>query len=406
MDSSFCITNFEDIHVGAQATLRKKFTVGDIDAFARLSGDFNPLHVDDEFISRTRFHRRVVHGILLAASVSSLVGMHLPGPGALWLEQNFEFLVPVLVDDEVEFQLQVQHKSEATRTIVIHVESKNQQGILVMKGQGKVMVLEEHKHPSSPSLSQESPFLKNRLALVTGASRGIGAAIASALGRASASIIVNYRASKEQAEDIANVICQGGGKAIPMHADVSDEAAVKEMVDLAEEVMGQPVDILINNASGSIGQKSFLDSEWDDVERHFNVQVKGAFNCCQAIVPKMIAQGSGQIINIGSIYSWGVPPENLSAYVLTKSALAALTRCLAVELGPKGIRTNMVSPGMTETDLISDVPERMRKVFAMQTPLRRLAAPEDVAGVVLTLCSPTGNFINGSDIPVCGGRVM
>jgi acyl dehydratase len=126
-------------------TLRKEFTASDIDAFAKLSGDFNPIHVDEEFARQTRFRRRIAHGMLSGAYVSTLIGMHLPGPGALWLQQSFEFVAPVFIGDEIEFRLRVEHKSEATRTLLIGVEARNQQGVLVVKGQGKVMVLEKQE---------------------------------------------------------------------------------------------------------------------------------------------------------------------------------------------------------------------------------------------------------------------
>jgi 3-oxoacyl-[acyl-carrier protein] reductase len=145
VDSSSRFADFEALKVGGQVTLRKQFMAADIDAFARLSGDFNPLHVDEEFAKRTRLRRRIAHGMLSAAYISSLVGTHIPGPGALWLHQSFEFLKPIFVSDEVEFLLRVEHKSQATRTLLICVEARNQQGVLVMKGQGKVMVLEEQK---------------------------------------------------------------------------------------------------------------------------------------------------------------------------------------------------------------------------------------------------------------------
>lgn len=145
VDSSSRFADFETLKVGGQVTLRKPFTAADIDAFARLSGDLNPLHVDEEFAKRTRFRRRIAHGMLSAAYISSLVGMHLPGSGALWLHQSFEFLRPVFVSDEVEFLLRIERKSQATRTLLICVEARNQHGVLVMKGQGKVMVLEEQK---------------------------------------------------------------------------------------------------------------------------------------------------------------------------------------------------------------------------------------------------------------------
>jgi 3-oxoacyl-[acyl-carrier protein] reductase len=143
--SSPRFADFETLKVGNQVTLHKQFTAADIDEFARLSGDFNPLHVDEEFAKRTRLRRRIAHGMLSAAYISSLVGTHIPGPGALWLHQSFEFLKPIFVNDEVEFLLRVEHKSQATRTLLICVEARNQQGLLVMKGQGKVMLLEEQE---------------------------------------------------------------------------------------------------------------------------------------------------------------------------------------------------------------------------------------------------------------------
>jgi 3-oxoacyl-[acyl-carrier protein] reductase len=178
------------------------------------------------------------------------------------------------------------------------------------------------------------------------------------------------------------------------------------MVDDAEARFGAPVSVLVNNASGATAQKGLLDLSWDDVLPHFETQIKGALACITAVGAGMAQRGAGHIINIGSTHAWGTPPANLAGYVAAKSALAGLTRCAAVELGPKGVRVNMVSPGMTETDLIADVPERMRKVLAMQVPLRRLALPGDVAAVVAMLVSPAGGFIHGADIPVAGGGAM
>ena len=120
----------------------------------------------------------------------------------------------------------------------------------------------------------------------------------------------------------------------------------------------------------------------------------------------MCEQKSGRIVNIGSSFARNTPPANWSSFLVAKSALHALTRSLAVELGPQGIRVNMVSPGLLETERIEGLPERMQKVQAMQTPLRRLASPSDIAAVVTALCSDAGDFITGTDIPVCGGLQM
>jgi 3-oxoacyl-[acyl-carrier protein] reductase len=120
----------------------------------------------------------------------------------------------------------------------------------------------------------------------------------------------------------------------------------------------------------------------------------------------MIQQKSGRIVNIGSILTWSVPPAQWSAFVVAKTALKALTRSLAAELGPSGVRVNMISPGTTETESTAAIPERLRKLQAMQTPLRRLATPEDIAQTALFLCGEASQFITGADIPVCGGAGM
>lgn len=143
MDSWARLADFRSIKPGDQVTLRKQISAAHVDAFARLSGDFNPLHVDEEFAKQTRLRRRIAHGMLSAAYVSSLIGMRLPGPGALWLQQSFQFLKPIFAGDEVEYLLRVEHKSDATRTLVVHVEARNQESVLVMQGQGTVMALEE-----------------------------------------------------------------------------------------------------------------------------------------------------------------------------------------------------------------------------------------------------------------------
>ncbi len=135
------LTDFADLKVGDEASLCRVFTAADVRAFARLSGDLNPLHVDDEFARLTRFRRRIAHGMLSAAYVSALIGMQLPGPGALWLQQSFDFVAPIFVGDRIEFRLRVEHKSEATRTVIIRMEARNGEGAVVVRGHGKVMVL-------------------------------------------------------------------------------------------------------------------------------------------------------------------------------------------------------------------------------------------------------------------------
>jgi len=391
--------DFNKIQLGEQVSLRREITAELIDAFARLSGDDNPLHMNSQFAQTVGFQRRVAHGMLVASYVSTLVGTQLPGTGALWTQQSFRWRAPVLVGDTVQITLTVTHKSIGTRSLTVELNAVNQHNAIVLDGEGVVIMLEQKQQ------QVDAPF-SERVALITGASRGIGAATALALASAGARVIVNYVNNAMRAEEVCHAITENGGKAIAIQADVTNFDAVQKMASNATSAYGKSADILINNASGAIAGRPFMETDWSEIQSHFDVQIRGAFNVAQAVLPNMISQKSGCIINVGSSASWNVPPANWTGYVISKSALQGMTRSLALDFGPHGIRVNMVSPGMTETDLIADIPERLRKVQSMQIPLRRLGAAEDIAQTILFLCSDAGKYITGADIPVAGGRVM
>jgi 3-oxoacyl-[acyl-carrier protein] reductase len=391
--------DFEKIQPGDEAKFSKVITAEDVEAFAKLSGDRNPLHMDEKFAARTHFQRRVVHGMLVANYVSTLVGMNCPGPGALWSQQNFRWPAPVFIGDRIDLTLRVTHKSTGSRALKIEAKALNQDGKVVMEGEGTVTALEERQQNKEAAIT-------DRVAFVSGGSRGIGAAIAAALAQAGAMVVVNYRSNDAAADELCSTIQTSGGRAFPVRADVTDRASVAAAVERAQKEFNRPVDILVNNAGSLPEPRPFAQMTWDEVQSIIDVHVRGAFHCCQAVIPGMTEQKSGRIINIGSAFAHGTPPVNWSGLLLAKSAMQALTRSMAVELGPLGIRVNMVSPGLVETEAISGLSERLRKVQAMQTPLRRLASPADIAAVVAALCGTAGDFVTGAEIPVCGGFQM
>ena len=246
---------------------------------------------------------------------------------------------------------------------------------------------------------------KKNAAVITGASKGIGAGIAYKLSQEGFPVVINYLHSKDKAEKVLMKIKKNGGQGIIFQADVTNSDQVKEMFLKTKKTFGN-IEVLINNASGSIINKPFQDLDWDDVINQMNVLVKGAFNTCKQVIPIMENLGRGRIINITSIYSDGVPPAKIYDYVMAKSALSSFTKSLAIEFGPKKITVNNISPGMTETTLIGDISEKTRIITQMQTPLRRLATVEDIANVVSSLIGKAGNYITGETIRVCGGQKM
>jgi 3-oxoacyl-[acyl-carrier protein] reductase len=397
--SSRDFADFDKIQPGYETSFSKTIAAEDLESFARLSGDRNPLHMNDEFAARTHFQRRVVHGMLLASYVSAMVGMHCPGPGALWAQQSFRWQAAAFIGDTIVITLKVKHKSMGSRTLTLEVKTVNQDGKLLMEGEGTVAALEENKRAEDVPVGE-------RVAFVSGGSRGIGAAISLALGRAGAAVVINYRKNAIAAEELCAEIRRSGGRAISMQADVSDYSRVAETATRASEEFDHPIDLLINNAGTVPEPRPFMQTTWEEIQSAIDVHLRGAVHCCQAMIPGMMAQKSGRIINIGSAFVRGTPPPNWSCFLLAKSAVQTLTRCLASELGPYGIRVNSVAPGLVETEAISGLSERMRKVQAMQTPLRRLAAPSEVAAAVTALCTGPGDFINGAEIPVCGGFQM
>ncbi|MBN1231279.1 MAG: SDR family oxidoreductase [Anaerolineales bacterium] len=407
MENKVLKRNYDEIQVGDKATLVKTFTADDVERFASLSGDHNPLHVDAGYAKTTPFKRQVVHGMLSAAYISTLIGTQLPGEGALWFKQNFEFTTPIFLGETAEFSVTVTQKIPADRVLVVQVSGVKETGEVTLKGEGMIMVLEEKKMTDAmekKSLMDKS--LEGHLALVTGSSRGIGAAIALHLASAGAKIIINYRSNATSAQEMVEQIKALGSDAIAVGADMRDEDEIQQMVSSAKAHFGKTIDILVNNASLPVGQKAFEELCWEDINTHHEIIVGGAYRCIKATLPGMIESSWGRIVNVGSAATWGLPPTQWTGYVMAKAALGELTQSLAVEFGPKGITTNMVSPGITETEMMASMPPRMKKVQAMQNPLRRLAEPEDIARAVYFLCSPLGDYVNGADLPVSGGSVM
>jgi len=252
-------------------------------------------------------------------------------------------------------------------------------------------------------MNNHSKKLQGKVAIVTGASKGIGAAIAKHLGAEGASVVVNYSSSKSGAEKVVSEITAASGKAVAVQADMANKADVERLFAEAKSAFGR-LDILVNNA-GIYEFAPLEDVSEEHFHKHFNLNVLGLILAAQAAA-KIFDSSGGNIINISSVVSTvGFP--NASVYSGTKGAVDAITRSLAKELGPRGIRVNAINPGMVETEgtQSSGIAEsEMRKQIEAQTPLGRIGQPRDIAGAAVFLASSDSAWITGETFVISGGN--
>jgi len=249
-----------------------------------------------------------------------------------------------------------------------------------------------------------------KVVLVTGASRGIGAAIARAFAAEQATVAVNYLRNAEAAARVVGECRQAGGDAFAVQADVTQPEAASGLVERVVEEAGR-LDVLVNNAFRAYAfdpeqRATFGDLSWTDYQAQFDGSVGAAFHLCKAVLPHFRRRAQGSIVNLVSnlVENPVVPYHD---YTTAKSALVGFSRNLASELGPLGIRVNCVAPGLVHpTEGSSGTRAQFREQLMAATPLRRLARPEDVAGPVLFLASPWSGFVTGQVLFVDGGMVM
>jgi len=247
-------------------------------------------------------------------------------------------------------------------------------------------------------------LLEDRVVLVTGASRGIGAATARALARHGAAVGVNYFESEAAAREVVSAIAADGGKAVALRGDARELADLEALAEGAEAALG-PVDTLVLNANVSFAIAPFVEYRWEDFEAKLMGELGAAFHACKVFVPRMLEQERGCIIAVSSVLS-RLPGRGFCAHATAKSGLDAFMKSLALELGPSGIRVNLVAPGLTLTDATSGQSEEAKEAVARMTPLRRNALADDVAGAVVMLASEQARFVTGTYLPVSGGIQM
>lgn len=246
-------------------------------------------------------------------------------------------------------------------------------------------------------------MLEGKVAIVTGASRGIGRQIALSMAREGAAVIVNYNGSAARAEEVVQEIRNAGGQAEAVQCNVSDYEKAQELINY---VIGQykRVDILINNA-GITRDNLLMKMSEEEFDAVIDTNLKGAFNCTKHVSRQMLRQKSGRIINISSV-SGVMGNAGQANYCASKAGLIGLTKSVARELGSRGITVNAIAPGFIDTEMTSVLSEDVKKAMGEQIPLRRFGRPEDVAEAAVFLASDKAAYITGQVLCVDGGMAM
>ena len=410
------MAKFDLIKINDVAELLHKVTESDIKKFINLTGDKNKIHHDQSYAKKTFLKKPVVHGMLSASFISTLIGTKLPGDGALWFSQNLEFLRPVRIDDKIKIIAKVIKKNPSNQSIDLSIEILNQHKQKVIAGSVSVKVTDNKKisdkkfkrnrlSNSNKKMDKFNNIRSNRkVALIIGATGGIGEATCYQLAKDGYDIIIHYNKNKKLAQKIQKKIKSLKKKSVIISTNLESKKSIDNMIkDMIKKF--KVISAFVNCSSLSVPNIKLENIEWKSFEKHYNINIKSNLYIIQSLIPYMSQQQYGKIVCISTQYT-DEPKSELSYYITAKSALIGFVKSIATELAPNGIRINIVSPGMTDTDLIADIPLKTRMLTAARTPMRRLTLPNDVAGTISFLLSSKSDFITGTNIRVNGGQIM
>ena len=390
---------FVSINVGDKAELIHTLVQSDVDQFVKLTGDDNKLHTDNDYAGRTTYKKPVAHGMLGASFISTIIGTKLPGDGALWYAQNLEFLQPVRIGDELRIAVEVIKKIARTKTIELQTDIYNQHNQKVTTGTAKVKLVE-----TSLPKEKQKKLKQNKTALIIGGTGGIGSATCIQLAKDGFDIVIHYFKNKTKADKPKKQVEKIGRKGFVVSGDIVLVQDVQEIKDQSMRAVGN-VSVIVNCSTIPVPSVKFIDLKWEDMQDHYDVNIRGSFNLLKAFVPVWKKQHFGKFIALTTLAT-EKPNAQWLPYITSKTALNGFIKALAFELAPKGINLNLVSPGMVDTPLIADITEKVRLLSAAQTPLKTLASANDVAGTISFLASDNSNYLIGETIRVNGGQFM
>ncbi len=393
---------YSEINIGDTATVIHTITDADIEKFVDLTGDDNKLHINKEFAKKTEFKKPVVHGMLGASFISTLIGTKLPGDGALWFSQTLEFLRPVRVGDTITVLAEVISKNDKSNSIELKTDIINQNKQVVTTGISKIKVIPlEEEIDGSNKLDLT---VRKKSVLILGASGGVGQSVARKLAHDGFDLILHFNTNKSKVEELSAEISALGRQVAIYKADLLNTS---EVAEISQKITRKFPDLtgFVNCSTVNLPNIKFENLDWSDIQKHLDINIKSSFHLLKELLPCFVEKKYGKIVFL-TTQAIETPSSEWMHYIVSKSALAGFVRSLAIEFAGRGINVNMISPSMIDTDLVADIPKKVKMLTEAKTPLRRLCTSEDVAEAVSFLMSDKSNFITGETIRVNGGQVM
>lgn len=391
---------YNEIKLGDQASIVHKITDDDIDKFVNLTGDDNKLHVNKEFANRTEFKQPVVHGMLGASFISTLIGTKLPGDGALWFSQTLEFLRPVRIGDTITIVAEVIQKNDKANTIELKTEIFNQNKQIVTKGISKVKVVEVQE---SKNIEYKNKDVQKSV-LIIGASGGVGRAAALKLAKNGCDLILHYNSNYEIINTLRSEIEELGRKVICIKANLLNESEIQNLANLVKRELPNLTGY-VNCSTVKLPNIKFQNLEWLNVQNHIEINIKSNFLILKEILPIFETHKYGKIVFL-TTQAIEFPANEMLHYITSKGALNGFAKALAFEYASKGIRVNMISPSMIDTELVADVPQKIKMLTEARTPLKKLCSVADVANAISYLISNESDFMTGETLRLNGGQIM
>ena len=380
--------------LGDFRSVEHQFTIEDLHAFAKLTGDYNPIHMDKNYASTTAVGGQVVHGMLVASFISTLIGMEIPGPGTLWNDFQVNWNKMVRIGDRLRFIATVSSVNPSLDLISLNIQGEGlENGEVYLNGSAKVMVMSK-KDKMSASL------LEGKTVLVTGASGVLGRSVCRELAKEGAKLIVWGR----DLEKLEQVKIELGPPVIEaVSCDLSDETTVQKKIKCI--CSKHHLDGIVHMAASSLNHISVVDPKnIQELKKHFEVGVIALQILVNEMMKNRVNIDDGFITAVLTEAVFDAPPANMSAYISSKMAIWGLIKSYAKELGPMGIHCNAISPGLMETPYSRKISIRAKKIEEASNPMRRICNPDDVARTICLLS--TAGFINGTNLPVTGGQRM